>query len=104
MQSQDPFPPDVVAAVMRHMNEDHGADSLVICQGLGGQPGASSALMSGMDADGIDFVAIVDGGEVTVRLPWSERLTERAQIRTEVTRIYHDARAALGLAPVGGEA
>ena len=90
-----PFTDDVVRQIMRHMNEDHAADCLAMCRALGGRPGATAARMSGMDADGIDFVA-EDGGEVPVRLPWSERLTERAQVRHEVVRMTHEARAKLG--------
>jgi putative heme iron utilization protein len=93
--ASDNFPTDVVAAVMRHMNEDHAEDTLVICRGLGGQPAAERATMVGMDRDGIDFMAEVGGQQVPVWLPWSEHLTERAQIRAEVTRLYHEARAVL---------
>ena len=99
MEVRDPFSTDVVDAVMRHMNVDHADDSLLICQALGGQPNATSAIMTGMDADGIEFMAMVDGGRVPIHLPWSGRLVERAQIRAEVTRLYWDARAALGLGP-----
>ena len=48
--------------------------------------------MSGMDADGIDFEATVAGGGTQqVRLPWSTRLTERAQVRAEVVRMHDEA-------------
>ncbi len=55
--------------------------------------------MSGMDADGMDFVAVVDGVEVPVRIPFSERLTERRQVRGEAARMYHEACAVLGVTP-----
>jgi putative heme iron utilization protein len=90
-----PFTPEVIAAVMRHMNDDHQDDSLLICRALGGQPSATSAVMSGMDSGGIDFAATVDGREVAVRLPWSGRVTERAQIRAEVVRMHEQACAIL---------
>jgi putative heme iron utilization protein len=98
----NPFTEDVVAQIKRHMNEDHAGDCRMICQALGGQPQAESALMSGMDADGIDFVAVVDGRDVAVRVPWSERLTERLQVRREVVRMSDQAREVLGLAPRDG--
>jgi putative heme iron utilization protein len=97
MQTSGLFSPDVVAAVMRHMNVDHADDSLVICRALGGQPEATSAVMTGLDADGIDFAVVVDGAEHPIRLLWSERIRERAQIRTEVTRMYREACVALGI-------
>jgi putative heme iron utilization protein len=99
----DPFTPDVVAQIMRHMNVDHAGDSLLICRSLGGQPDAQAAEMAGMDADGIDFRAVVNGSDVDVRLPWSERLTERPQVRAEVVRMYQEACAALGIEPRAAE-
>jgi putative heme iron utilization protein len=94
------FPtPDVVAAISRHMNEDHADDSVLICRSLGGQPSTTAATMTGMDADGIDFTATTDGGEVAVRVPFAETLTERPQVRAEVVRMYHDACAQLGVEP-----
>ncbi len=91
-EHKNPFTPDVVAQIMRHMNEDHAADSLLICQVLGGVPGATAARMSGMDAAGIEFAADVSGTQQKIRIPFSQRLTARAQVRTEVTRLYHEAR------------
>jgi len=94
------FPtPDVVAAITRHMNEDHPEDSVLICRSLGSQPSTTAAVMTGLDADGADFTATTDAGTVAVRIPWSERLTERPQVRAEVVRMYHEACAALGVEP-----
>lgn len=98
-----PFSPDVVAAVARHMNDDHADDNVTICRGLGGQPGTTEATMTGMTPDGIVFAAVVgaDGGtdRVEVLIPWVEPITERAQVRAEVVRMHTEASAALGLAP-----
>lgn len=85
------FAPEVVAAVSRHMNEDHADDALLICRTLGGQPAATQARTTGLDADGIEFAAVVAGAEILVRIPFSQRLTERPQIRQEVARMYRDA-------------
>jgi putative heme iron utilization protein len=95
----DAFPPDVVTAIMRHMNTDHADDSRVIVRGLGNQPTATAARMSGMDADGMDFEATVDGRPTPVRIPFTERLTERRQVRGEAARMYRDACAKLGITP-----
>ena len=78
---------------MLHMNRDHGQDNLLIVQQLGQLPDAARAMMSGMDSDGIDFVAQSGGHEIDVRLPWSRQLTERAQVRLEVVRMAEHARA-----------
>ncbi|GHE30577.1 hypothetical protein GCM10017673_36580 [Streptosporangium violaceochromogenes] len=97
-----PFTPDVVEAIKRHMNDDHADDALLICRGLGGRPEAVGATTADVDAEAITFVAVVDGREVTVRVPWSATLTERAQVRKEVVRLYREACAALGV-PARGE-
>ncbi len=88
----DPFSVDVVGAITGHMNRDHGEDSLLICRVTGGVPEAESARVGGLDADGVDFVATVDGREVPVRLGWSRRLTERGQVRAELVRMVDVAR------------
>jgi heme oxygenase len=94
-----PFTPEVIGQIMGHMNDDHAADSLLIVRAFGGRPGATGARMSGMDANGIDFVVTVGDAEEQARVPFSGRLTARPQVRAEVTRMYHDARAELGLPP-----
>lgn len=99
--STHPFSPEVVAAVCRHMNEDHPEDSLLICRALGDVPDATAARMTGLDAHGGDFAVTVAGAESAVRLPWSRELTERPQIRAEVVRMYHEACARLGITPRG---
>jgi uncharacterized protein len=98
----DPFSDEVVRQIARHMNEDHPRDCLTICRALGGRPGADAARMTGLDADGIDFTATVDGTDVPVRIPFSARLTERAQVRTEVVRMATEARQTLGMAAPEG--
>ncbi|MFI6457583.1 DUF2470 domain-containing protein [Streptosporangium amethystogenes] len=97
-----PFTPEAVEAIKRHMNDDHADDALLICRGLGGQPEATGATTTGVDAEAIEFTAVVGGLEIPVRVPWSTALTERAQVRTEVVRLYRDACAALGV-PARGE-
>lgn len=95
----NPFSAEVVAAVTRHMNDDHPEDTLVICRGLGGEPDATAARMVDLDAEGGDYAITVDGTERTIRVPWGETLTERAQIRWEVVRMYRDSCLRLGLSP-----
>lgn len=95
----DTFPPDVVAQIARHMNDDHAEDNVLIVRGLGGVHGATAARVSGLDADGMEFAAAVKGLEVPVRIPFSERLTERQQVRAEAVRMYRAACEALGEQP-----
>lgn len=93
------FTPEVVAAVCRHMNEDHPDDSLLICRTLGKEPGAEAARMVGLDSHGAEFEVTVGARSAPVRLPWSETLTERPQIRREVVRMYEEACAQAGVEP-----
>jgi putative heme iron utilization protein len=100
MAEQDgPFSPEVVDQIGRHMNGDHADDNLLIVRALGGMPAATAARMSGMDADAMEFAAVVDGIEVPVRVPFTRRLTERRQVRAEAVRMYQEACAALGVEP-----
>lgn len=95
------FPPEVVRAVTAHMNDDHAEETLLICQVLGGCPTATEARMTGVDQAGGDYVAAVDGVDTPVRIPWPSPVTERAQIRREVVRMYREACARSGVPPHG---
>jgi putative heme iron utilization protein len=95
----DPFPPEVVEQIARHMNDDHTDDNVLIVRALGGVTTATAARVSGMDVDAMEFAAVVDGIQVPVRIPFSERLTERRQVRAEAVRMYREACTALGVTP-----
>jgi putative heme iron utilization protein len=97
--TDDPFAPEVVTQIARHMNDDHAADNVLIVRALGGMPSATAARVSGLDADAMEFAAVVDGIEVPVRIPFAERLTERRQVRAEAVRMYRVACEALGVDP-----
>lgn len=103
MSAEPLFGPEVVDAVVRHMNDDHAADCLVIVRAMGGPRHATAARMSGLDAQGATFDADVDGATVAVRIPWSTGVTDRASIRAEVVRMYHDAREILDADLAPGE-
>ena len=98
-----PFTPPVVAAVTAHMNTDHPEDNLLIARSLGGLPEATSAVMTGLDADGARFSAEVDGASSEFTVPWAGPVTERPHIRHEVVRMYHEACEALGVTPRSAE-
>jgi putative heme iron utilization protein len=95
----NPFPPEVVAQIAAHMNGDHADDNVLIVRALGGIPQATAARMSGLDADAMEFAAIVDGIEVPVRIPFPKRLSERRQVRVEAVRMYREACTTLGIDP-----
>jgi hypothetical protein len=91
------FPDEVIAAVTSHMNTDHPGDNMLIVRALGDQPDARSARMVHVDGAGADFIAVLEDAEVPVRVPWSAPITERAQVRAEVVRMYHEACRVLGI-------
>lgn len=95
-----PFSPEVVAAIARHMNDDHADDNVTIVRGLAGVANATAATMTTMTPEGIVF-AVSDGEGATteVVVAWSEPITERTQVRSEVVRMHTEAAAALGKAP-----
>lgn len=92
--TENPFGPDVVTAVAAHMNGDHTEDSLMIVRTLGGTPDATAAELFHIDGSGIDFKVTVDDEERAVRVPFGRPLTERADIRQELTRMSAEAAAA----------
>src|ERR1700759_3628619 len=95
------FEVDVVTQIARHMNGDHAGDNGLIVRALGGQPDATAARMSGMDADAMELDATANGILVPVRVPFRVRLTERAQVRTEAVRMYQESCMILGIEPRG---
>lgn len=95
----DVFTPDVVAAILRHMNHDHGSDAAVICRGLGGVADVTAALTTAVDADGIEFAAQTLAGPRTVRIAWRTPILERPQVRSEVVWMYHESCRRLGIEP-----
>lgn len=97
--TENPFAPDVIAAVADHMNGDHDEDSLLIVQTLGAVPDATAAEVSHLDGEGVDFAVNVGDEQRTVRVPWSRPLTERPEIRQEFVRMYTDAAKAQGIEP-----
>ncbi|GAB3618558.1 hypothetical protein GCM10027416_31150 [Okibacterium endophyticum] len=90
------FSPDIVTAVLTHMNGDHPEDSLVIVRAFA-RPDAEAATMIGLDGDGGVWAATSTDGESEVRVQWSRPITERAEIRREVVVLYNRACDALGI-------
>jgi hypothetical protein len=97
--SPSAFSPEIVDAVLRHMNSDHAADSLVIVRAFV-DPGAASAIMVGLDGNGGVWAVSSTTGETTqARIDWATPVTERSGIRREVVALYDAAREKLGLGP-----
>lgn len=93
------FPPEVVSAVLAHMNDDHAEDSVRIVRAFA-RPGAISAVMSGLDEEAGLWSVTVDGATEEVRVPWpGAPISERAEIRREVVALYERACTKLGIEP-----
>lgn len=93
------FAAEVVAAICRHMNDDHRADSLLICRTLGGIPDAVDASAVDVDAAGMRFrVSRTTGTAETAVVPFATPALERSQVRLAVVELYERACAA-GVAP-----
>lgn len=95
------FSTDVVEAVLNHMNGDHTDDNLVIVRGFA-EPEATSATMTGFDAQTSTWDAVVAGENRAVQIPWPGPVVERADIRREVVNLFDQASANLGLPPREG--
>jgi len=95
-----PFDDDTLVGVLRHMNDDHADDNLLIARAFG-CPDAVHAIMAGFDGDAGDWVAVRgDGSAVPVRVGWPNGpIAERPEVRREIVALYDAACEALGVDP-----
>ena len=92
------FSPEVVAAVLHHMNDDHTDDNLLIVRAFGGvEP--DTATMTGLDHLGGTWLYSVGDVEAELNVPWSQQISERPEIRREIVVLYDAACAKLGIEP-----
>ncbi len=92
------FSPEVVAAVLAHMNDDHLDDNLLIVRAFAGRD-PESARMIDLDHRGGTWRYSVAGEEADLHLPWSRELAERPEIRREIVSLYDAACGKLGVEP-----
>ncbi|HRN28610.1 MAG TPA: DUF2470 domain-containing protein [Terrimesophilobacter sp.] len=93
------FSDDIVTAVLRHMNDDHTDDSLLIARAFGA-PDAESARMVGLDTESGHWEYTVGADTHPLNVPWpAGPITERPEIRREVVALYDAACARLGIEP-----
>jgi hypothetical protein len=93
------FAPDVVTAILAHMNGDHTDDNLLIVRAFS-NPRATSAVMTGFDGSVATWDATVDDTTSEVRIAWpAGPITERGEVRREVVALYDAACAKLGVEP-----
>jgi len=87
----DRFPDDVAQAVLRHMNDDHAEDNLVIVRG-NGAAAATAAEMIDLDTEGGTWLVTEPDGERELIVEWPEPVVERADIRVQVVALYEAAK------------
>jgi hypothetical protein len=93
------FSPDIVDAVLAHMNDDHRDDNTLIVQAFAGRQPAT-AVMSDLDHRGGTWRYVFEGEEHELHVPWSSgEITERPEIRREIVVLYDAACEQLGVEP-----
>ncbi|MFB2580121.1 DUF2470 domain-containing protein [Herbiconiux sp. P15] len=93
------FSPDIVDAILRHMNGDHPDDNLLIARAFV-DPSAEAATMVDLDGDGGVWDVSIGGHATRASVAWpAGPITERAEVRREVVALYDDACAVLGIEP-----
>ncbi|WP_431278798.1 DUF2470 domain-containing protein [Leifsonia poae] len=92
------FEPEVVDAVLRHMNSDHRDDNLIIVR-ANGVPDAESATMIALDDREGVWTVRAHGVDSELRVAWTVPVAERADIRKAVVFLYRDACKQLGVVP-----
>ncbi|MBI1298511.1 DUF2470 domain-containing protein [bacterium] len=75
---------DIAANAIAHMNEDHDDTVLAYARRLAGLTWADSAVVTELDADGIEIAVRGNGLTQLVRIPFEPRLTEAAQLRPKL--------------------
>ncbi|MFK4762878.1 DUF2470 domain-containing protein [Microbacterium sp. ZW T5_45] len=96
------FDPDIIAAILHHMNDDHTDDNLLIVRAFAtdGEGEVADAVMTGFDGDGGDWTYTLDGAASEVRVPWpGGPISERPAVRREVVALYDLACERLGIEP-----
>jgi len=93
------FSPDVVDAVLHHMNDDHIEDNVLIVKAFSGRD-VRDATMQDLDENGGVWRYSFEGEEQELHIPWpAGTIAERADIRREVVALYDAACTKLGVEP-----
>lgn len=96
------FDPEVVSAVLRHMNGDHTDDNLLIARAFADPDGGAitAARMTGFDGDAGWWRITRGGADEDLRVPWpGGPIAARPEVRREVVALYDQACARLGVEP-----
>jgi putative heme iron utilization protein len=72
MANEVALPPDQIAAMIKHMNDDHADSVLGYVHYYAKLPAAESATLVSMDANGMLVHAVVDGGDTLIAMARAE--------------------------------
>ncbi|MFF1572676.1 DUF2470 domain-containing protein [Leifsonia sp. NPDC058292] len=92
------FSPEIIDAVLRHMNTDHRDDNLVIVR-ANGAPDATDATMTALDSVGGVWAVRSGAEDSELKVEWPIPVAERADIRKAVVVLYRTACRQLGVEP-----
>ena len=93
------FSPDVVDAVLHHMNDDHIDDNVLIVRAFAGRD-TKDATMHDLDENGGTWRYAFEGEEQELHIPWpAGTIGERAEIRREIVALYTASCEKLGIEP-----
>jgi len=91
------FPPEVVDAVLHHMNDDHIEDNVLIVRAFTGHD-VRDATMHDLDEHGGTWHYAFEGEQHELRVPWpGGAVSERPEIRREIVALYDAACVRLGV-------
>jgi len=91
------FPPEVVDAVLHHMNDDHIEDNVLIVRAFSGRD-VRDATMTDLDEQGGTWRYAFEGNDLELHIPWpGGPVSERPEIRREVVALYDAACEKLGV-------
>lgn len=96
------FDADVVTAVLRHMNNDHTDDNILIARAFGEDDGGevTNSAMTGFDGDGGRWDVTRGGTTSELIVAWpGGPISDRPAVRREVVALYDAACERLGVEP-----
>lgn len=96
------FEPDVITAVLRHMNGDHTDDNMLIARAFADTSDAdiTDSVMTGFDGEAGTWDITRDGAVTELRVQWpGGPIADRPSVRREVVALYDAACARLGVEP-----
>jgi hypothetical protein len=98
---QAAFAPNVLTAVMAHMNGHHRDDCILIARAFGGLDVVNDAVLTDLNERGAVFTAVTPDRAADVVVAWARPMVHRSDHRDEMARMYREACARLGVDPRG---